>query len=188
MTETSKRCLILGLPIVGILFIIIIPVSRFLEGVSLHPSDRLLIDHFQSHRDLLEKLMSMAREDLHVETIFSDQVMFDDYKIWPHDGVGLFSPQRWGQYKIVFNALRPFTEDELKKDGILILIPASVRTTEPDKNLEYRVSVKGYAYSPVSLPVQSSLDSLGVNELGRTYRRIDEHWYLYHDCGIGKPE
>lgn len=177
-----------GLPIVGFLLIGLIIVFLFLDHINHHPSDQALSNNFRSHRETLEKLLEMADEDLHVQTIYDDQLMFDDYKIWPQDGRNLFSSQRWTEYGIVFSALQPIAKHELHKDGMVILIPASVETTDPDENLEYRVSVKGYAYSRGPLSGQASLDFLGVNDLGRSYRRIDEHWYLYHDCGIGKPE
>jgi hypothetical protein len=125
----------------------------------------------------------MAREDSHLATIYKNELMFDDYKFWPRDGQRLFSWERWQQYQNLFDALGSTSQHELSKDGYAILFPVSIET-----NLEYRVSVKGYAYSFGHLSLHPSLNSLGVDDFGRSYRRIDEHWYLYHDCGFSKPE
>jgi hypothetical protein len=48
---------------------------------------------------------------------------------------------------------------------------------------------KGYAYSlkEPSLLVDS-LDQMGFESKGTFYKKIDEHWYLYHDWGVSKPE
>jgi len=170
----------------GFLFAVVIFI--FVYGSSHHPSDRTLIKNLQSHRETFEKLVRMANEDSDVEWLYDDSVVFTDYRIWPKDGRNRFSWERWNEYDLAFKTLGLTAQHEFDKELATVLIPASIETTEPDADYEYRVSVKGFAYSRLSLPTVDSLDSLGVSHLGRTYRRIDEHWYLYHDCGIGKPE
>lgn len=154
-----------------------------------HPSDRVLMKRFQLHRESFEKLATMANEDSRVSWLFDDFAVFDDYKFWPKEVQGRFSWARWNEYDSVFRSLGTAAKHQFERNSSIVLIPVSVDTTEPDADYEYRVSVKGYAYSqsPLSSTVDS-LDSLGVDDLGRSYKRIDSHWYLYHDCGIGKPE
>ena len=186
-TPWSKRRWIFGLLIVEFLFITLIVGTQILSLLDFHPSDRTLISKFNSHREALEKLVTMAREDSNVKAIYPDGLMLDDNQRWPEPGTGLFSRQRWNQYETVFNALRPIILHELSKDNLLILIPASIQRSATDDS-EALVSLKGYAYSPVAIPVQSSLDPPEVDDLGRFYRRIDDHWYLYRECWISKPE
>ena len=71
----------------------------------------------------------------------------------------------------------------------MLLILVSFCSTEPDDSYEYIVSEKGYAYSPTDPPgLVESLNGMGFESKGTFYKGIADHWYLYHEWGVGKPE
>ena len=184
---SERRKIFVGLSL-GIAVLIGIAVLDLFGVLDYHTSDRVLINNFRAHRNDFETLASMAIED-DVRGLYSDSVMLNDYKIWPADGSGSFSWRRWYEYDALFKRLGTAAQHMLTKESGVLHVPASHISTEPNDDLEYRISEKGYAFSQTPLSdLDDSLDGMGVDDLGITYRRIDEHWYLYHDGGIGKPE
>ena len=59
----------------------------------------------------------------------------------------------------------------------------------PQDDLEAIIIEKGYMYSLTEpTPLVDSLDAMNFDSRGTHYRRISEHWYLYHEWGVSKPE
>jgi len=129
----------------------------------------------------------MANEDSNVRAIYSNQVMLNNYKMWPKDIEEGFTKQRWSEYQNVFAKLKEYHIDSFSKaSGVHIV--ASIGVSNLD-NYESIVIEKGYAYSLIEqAPLVESLDNLGFDDEGTFYRKIGEHWYLYHEWGLSKPE
>jgi hypothetical protein len=185
--KTIRSSIFLSLSISVAVLVVVVVCD--LSGVfDCHSSDRVLIDNFRAHRHDFDKLASMAIED-DVKGLYAHSVMLNDYKLWPADGSDRFSWRRWYEYDALFKRLGTTAQHLLFKKSGVVHVPASIIATEPDADYTNRVSEKGYAFSQTPLTAfDESLDGMGVDDLGTQYRRIDEHWYLYHDCGIGKPE
>lgn len=184
----TKRQKIRNWIFLGLAILVVIVVCDLYGVFEYHTSDRVLINNFRAHRDDFETLASMAIED-DVRGLYSNSVMLNDYKLWPADGSDRFSWRRWYEYDALFKRLGTTAQHLLFKKSGVVHVPASIIATEPDADYTNRVSEKGYAFSQTPLTAfDESLDGMGVDDLGTQYRRIDEHWYLYHDCGIGKPE
>lgn len=185
--KTIRSEIFLGLSIA--LAVLVVVVVCDLSGVlDYHTSDRVLIDNFRAHQQDFERLVAMAIED-DLIGLYDNSVMLNDYKLWPANGSDRFSWQRWFEYDALFKRLGTTAQHMLTKESGVVHVPASIIATEPDGNLENRISEKGYAFSRTPLPsLEDSLDEMGIEDLGTRYKRIDEHWYLYHNCGIGKPE
>jgi hypothetical protein len=130
----------------------------------------------------------MALEDSSVRAIYSESVMLDDYKVWPATTSEGFSSDRWNGYRSVFARLSKYKIDCLTKKRDRIHIIAS-GDSSPLPGLDAIVIVKGYVYAVEEpAPLVSSLDEMGFDSTGTFFRRIDQHWYLYHEWGISKPE
>lgn len=153
-----------------------------------HPNDQELIEYFNSHRTDFDRLVNMAFEDRNLTAIYPRSVLLDHYGVWPTTTTEGFSYQRWDQYKSVFGRLNEYGINGLRKESDLIHIPASTRVSRLD-DFESIVIVKGYAFSTREPSrIVNSLDKMNFESKGTHYRRIDEHWYLYHEWGISKPE
>ena len=155
-----------------------------------HPSDAALIMSFDEHRSGFDRLIKMASEDQgDLLTIYNDQVMFADYGQWPRDCDACVSSQRWNEYQTVFANLGELRPHDLSRRTGMLLILVSFCSTEPDDSYEYIVSEKGYAYSPTDPPgLVESLNGMGFESKGTFYKKIADHWYLYHEWSVGKPE
>ncbi|MFL6212056.1 MAG: hypothetical protein ACJ74W_24625 [Pyrinomonadaceae bacterium] len=130
----------------------------------------------------------MAREDADMRAIYADQVMLANYKVWPINTGEGFTRQRWGEYQSLFAKLKGYDIDSLSKGASIIHIPASIVVSRSE-DYESIVITKGYAYSlgePVSLV--ESLNEMGFDSRDAYYKKIGEHWYLYHAWGVSKPE
>ena len=159
---------------------------------ALHPSDESMIANFQEHRDAFDKLVAMTNTDHEVHSIsfLTDEyrVYFED-RAWPADCSNCFSAQRWSEYKTAFAGLGNVKASGLSKEVGSVRIPDTFSFTVVDANYEYLVSEKGYAYSPREPPgVIESLNGMGFDSKGIFYKKIADHWYLYHDWAVGTPE
>ena len=169
-------------------FVIAFLGSTLLYDPRPHPSDEALINYFNNHRSDFDRLVSMALEDSSVRAIYSESVMLDDYKVWPATTSEGFSSDRWNEYRSVFARLSKYKIDCLTKKRDRIHIIAS-GDSSPLPGLDTIVIVKGYVYAVEEpAPLVSSLDEMGFDSTGTFFRRIDQHWYLYHEWGISKPE
>ncbi|MBK7706953.1 MAG: hypothetical protein IPJ30_14615 [Acidobacteria bacterium] len=75
-----------------------------------------------------------------------------------------------------------------KEGDILKFASASIGVSDIDEQESIVIS-KGYAHSlKEPSPLVDSLDEMGFESRGTFYKRIDEHWYLFHDWGVSKPE
>lgn len=130
----------------------------------------------------------MALEDTSLLAIYPEQAMFTGYALWPKTAVEGFSNERWQEYQSVFARLSEYEIKFINKDGNRIHITASIGV-RPLDDLEAIVLDKGYAYSLTEpAPLVSSLDEMGFESRGVYYRKISDHWYLYHEWGLSKPE
>ena len=153
-----------------------------------HPSDQTLIDYFNAHRCDFERLANMAREDDSVLAIYRDEVMLTNYEMWPTRTLEGFSHPRWNEYKSVFARLSELKINILNKKSDQIRLAASVDVSSLDERFA-TVITKGYAYSVKELPtLVDSLDEMGFDSEGTYYKKIDRHWYLYHEWSVNKPE
>jgi hypothetical protein len=133
----------------------------------------------------------MANEDSAVMSIHEDYVQLKGYNnnTWENDAQEGFSTKRWNEYKNLFKQLGSSSIHRVSKEGdILKFASASIAVSDIDGQDSIVIS-KGYAYSlkEPSLLVDS-LDQMGFESKGTFYKKIDEHWYLYHDWGVSKPE
>ncbi len=170
------------------LFVIAFLGSTLLFQPRTHPSDQDMIDYFNKHRTDFDRLVRMADEDDSVRAINPDHVILNNYGIWPKNTQEGFSNERWNEYQNVFARLSEYNVSFLHNMGDQIRIVASIDSSSLD-NLEAIVIEKGYAFSiEEPAPLVSSLDEMGFESEGTYFRRIDKHWYLYHEWGISKPE
>jgi hypothetical protein len=154
-----------------------------------HPSDESLIANFLEHQAAFAKLIETSREEADVLTVYSDQVMLTNYRIWPNECQHCFSAERFSRYQAAFSELRNVTPYRFSKNSRAILIPVSFCSTEPDEDYEYLISEKGYFYSPTDpAPLVESLNGMGFDTKGTFYKKITGSWYLYHEWRVGKPE
>lgn len=155
----------------------------------MHPSDKEMIANFHKHRCAFDTLINMAREDHQIRAIYSSEVFLTNYRIWPTNCSTCFSRERWNDYQAVIAGLGDWELYHLSQQPGMVHLPVSFESTEPDENLEYLASEKGYAYSqnePKGLV--ESLDGMGFETKGTFYKEIGGGWYLYHEWGVGKPE
>ena len=162
--------------------------SALLYHLRPHPSDQALIDYFHAHRTDFDALVNMAREDYSVRAIYSDQVMLDDFEIWPTSTLEGFSTARLNEYNSVFARLSKYEINSVRKESDQIRLAVSVNVSSFDER-NAMTTTKGYAYS-VKEPIWlvSSLDEMGFESEGTYYKKINQHWYLYHEWGINTPE
>lgn len=161
-----------------------------------HPSDEALIANFNEHRAAFETLIHMTNQDGDVSSIYSRdfgdseyRVFLTEYRVWPKNCSSCFSAQRWNEYQSAFANLGDVKLNILSKSLEKVQLPVSFQFTEVDANYEYLVSEKGYVYSLTEPPgVVESLNDIGFETRGTFYKKIANHWYLFHEWGVGKPE
>ena len=165
------------------------------ESLGPHPTDETLIASFQKHRSEFDQLVLMAQCDGHVTDIYSDPAMtsdyrvwFTDYRAWPRDCRDCFSTKRWRDYQSIFAALDDLEPFRISKSDGMLEMPVSFQSVDLD-DLHDIVSEKGFAYSE-SEPsgLVESLNGMGLDTDGSSFKKIDGHWYLYHTRSFGKPE
>lgn len=160
-------------------------VCVFVFPLNPHVSDGKLEQNFEKDRNDLEKLASMAIED-RVISVYRDFVLFPDYRSW-HEGDEGFSPQRFDEYKRLFNKNNIGLVSV--EEGSVKICCSSVAVSDIDDNYESLVSSRGYCFSNKKpLPQISSLDELETFQSGTYYRQLDTDWYVYQNTGISKPE
>ena len=154
-----------------------------------HISDEKLIGNFYAHQANFEKIAKMATEDSAVMTVGECYVLLNGYNTWRDNNQEGFSTERWNKYKELFNQLgSPYINRASKEDNILKIASASIAVSDIDE-YESIVISKGYAYSVKEpSPLVESLNEMGFESNGTFYKKISEHWYLYHDSGVSKPE
>lgn len=156
-----------------------------------HPlaADKKLTADFVKHRANFEKLVQMANDDTNVMSVYKDLVLLNGYKGWRNDQQDGFSSKRLNEYKEVFKLLgSPYIHNISKEGDVIKIHSASIGVSRLD-DYESIVISKGYAYSlKEPSPLVDSLDGMGFETNGTFYKKIDEHWYLYFDSGISKPE
>lgn len=157
-------------------------------------SDKKLTENFFKHRANFEEIVRMMNEDSNVTSIYKDFVLLDGYNNWTNDNQKGFSTKRWNEYKELFNQLGSPCIHSISKDGEMLTI-SSASTDISDNHpllmseLESVVISKGYVYSlKEPAPLVESLDEMGFDTNKTYYKNIGEHWYLYFDWGISKPE
>ncbi|MBK8812464.1 MAG: hypothetical protein IPN69_17280 [Acidobacteria bacterium] len=154
-----------------------------------HVSDSKLIKSFYENRANFEKIVKMANEDSAVKSIYRDLVQLKGYNTWQNDTQEGLSTEPWNEYKNLFNQLGSSSIRRVSKEGdILKFASASIAVSDIDEQESIVIS-KGYAHSlKEPSPLVDSLDEMGFESRGTFYKKIDEHWYLFHDWGVSKPE
>jgi hypothetical protein len=164
-------------------------------------SDSTLITKFKKHESGFLNLAGMAEQDPTVNMILDSVVSIRQQgensiylhrsEAWPKTEAQLgFSDSRWQQYLDEFQKLG--LEGGLNRKSALpgaVFFCASI--TEYDLgNLETAMIEKGYAYSSINAPVKvwDSLDDVDVNRPAIFFRKLRDHWYLYYEWSISKPE
>src|SRR4030095_8338901 len=123
------------------------------------PSDANLSKRFAEHRKEFEQLVAMAKADREVIRIAPDFTFTTTSAAWPRPDSELgFTPQRWDEYRHLFQALgieagilRPWDH----RDAVYLIVQG--------KGLVVGGSAKGYAYS--DNPLEPQCDSLDSREV-----------------------
>ena len=157
-------------------------------------SDKQLTEHFYEHQASFEEVVKMANQDSSVRSISYDHVFLNDYETWENDNQEGFSTKRWKKYKELYKQIGLFIHSISKEKEMLKISSASIAVSDKhplliDKSESIVIS-KGYVYSlKEPAPLVKTLDNMGFdsNE-GIYYKKIGEHWYLYFDWGVSKPE
>lgn len=164
--------------------------------------DSTLITKFKKHESGFLNLAAMAEEDRTVDMILtsvvsvrqpaeSQSIYLHRSEAWPKTEAELgFSNSRWQQYRVEFQKLG--LDGGLDRKSALpgaVFFSASI-TTYDLGNLETAIIEKGYAYSPSIAPVKlwDNLDDVDVDRPAIFYRKLRDHWYLYYEWSISKPE
>lgn len=162
-----------------------------------HASESSLARNFQNHEAGFNRLVRKAEEDSALVTITSTYTL-DKNRDWSRAKLGLgLSGQRWDEYRNLFRKLnvkgverKADTYDLLFKENVdgVIFMACSIDFSQDD-DLEMLVTQKGYAYSSKELvPLVDSLDSIKMERPGIVYKKLKDHWYLYYELSISKPE
>lgn len=189
-------------PVVGtIAFALIVVIA--LVATSEHPvRDSTLITQFNKHESGFLNLAAMAEQDPTVNMILDSVVSIRPQgktpsiylhrsESWPKTEAELgFSDSRWQQYLDEFEKVG--LEGGLDRKSALpgaVFLCASITTYDLD-DLETAIIEKGYAYSPNNAPVKlwDNLDEVDVDRPAIFYRKLRDHWYLYYEWSISKPE
>ena len=125
------------------------------------PTDAELSQRLVDHRQDFEQLVAMAKADNELVRIASDFTWTTSSLAWPRPDSELgFTPQRWDEYRHLFQALgieagilRPWDH----RDAVYLIVQG--------KGLVTGGSAKGYAYSDTALePRCDSLDNREVRK------------------------
>ena len=190
--------------VVGLCAVVLgIFVAVMAASLSHHPDDASLIGNFRSHQSEFQNLPAMASQDPTVVMVRDSFVylvqpgantshiyLYRD-KPWPaSEAVLNFSKLRWDQYLSAFKNLG--LKGGMDRKSTLpdaVFFAASVRISELD-NDETAVIEKGYVYVPGNLQdnLKDTLDNIKISRPAIFYRRIQDHWYLYYEWSVSKPE
>jgi hypothetical protein len=144
------------------------------------PTDAELSQRLVDHRESFEQLVAMAKADNEVVRIAPDFTWTSTNFGWPRPDSELgFTPQRWDEYRQLFNALglkggivRPWEHP----DAVYLIVDG--------KGLVIGGSAKGFAYSDTALePHCDSLDNREVRKARDDteiwFKPLGGKWYLY---------
>jgi len=135
-----------------------------------HRPDSTLIANFQTHRQDLERLVEMARQEQPRQA--GGGVVID--MGWTD--VKDLSQARWGNYKRLFRKVGAKHGIRGSNDRWEIIMSARGMVTAG--------STKGFLYSPSPpTPLIPSLDDPPRAPEGALYRHLDGPWYLYYEWG-----
>lgn len=175
--------------LIGICFSVLV----FLGCTTLFPyrpltSDKNLMADFYAHQADFERLAAMASDDTGVTSVSKFSVSLKDYKTWQNDDQTDFSNERWNEYKKLFKQLGNRKIYDISKHGDIIKIADASSATSRIDDYRSIIISKGYAYS-LNEPSNSaeSLDEMGFESRGIFYKKIGEHWYLYHETFVTEP-
>ena len=149
------------------------------------PSDKTLAMQFKRHRDELETLAFMAKEDSVMSRIAYDFTWRRDSAAWPRpESEWGITEARWDQYRRLFRkvgATAGLIQDQQGNIYFLLHTEGSV----------VNGASKGFVYCQTTdaspgliLPCAEQRDSGkrdDGNGNGAEYRRLSDHWYIYSD-------
>lgn len=174
----------------GALFLLIVVGWFAFYQLRPHPFDKSLIVNFQIHRDDFERLKSMFEKDTNLRVVSTGYFTLNGYEDWLGDTEQEFPRQRWDEYRNLFGKFGGYDIDTISRGQAHILyIPVSRVHPWMDDDYESITIEKGYAYSlREPSPLVDSLDEMDFDSRGTFYKKIGEHWYLYHEWSVSKPE
>ena len=138
----------------------------------------MLIENFRQHRAEFEKLALMAEMET-VHSISADKFAFIDHRTRHSEISGLRVGEY--QYQVGLTGVEGYPGRSLLNRAEGVFFPISTDWIVP-KGFSYTIEAeKGYILRqgrPERLV--ESLDGLAFKDDGISYRKIDEHWYLYY--------
>ena len=139
------------------------------------PSDKELLSLYEAKKDTFERLRRMSLENRHLSHVGTDSYS-EDFKGQTYSAPSThLSAERWAGYRsllIELSSEASISRGPLMTNTIWFPIAYERRT--------WKRSCKGVCFSTVTVePLCESLD--GPLAGFRSYRRINEHWYMYLD-------
>lgn len=193
----------IGLVAALCMFTVGVAIVLLIGSPSPRPDDSLLIENFRTHESEFQKLVGMADQDSRVVMICTSFICLSktgtnasyiylyQNKDWPASEAQLgFSQRRWREYLNLFDNLN--LKGGLYRNSALpnaVFFAVSVDTSELN-NDEVAIVKKGYVYAPngINENLTGSLDDIQINRPAIFYRKIQDHWYLFYEWSVSKPE
>ena len=196
--RTSYLIIVLLIAIVGGGAVVLIGTS------SPHSPDSALIKKFSENESDFNLLMKMAGEDAKASIIrmgfvglenkgaWPPAIYLDEDKVWPRSESELgFSQQRWDEYRRLFKKLHLHGINRKHEMPDAVFFTSSMDFSSLD-GYEEAVTEKGYVYSAREIhgSLTGSLDGLKINRPAMFLKRLNErdHWYLFYEWSVSKPE
>jgi|GEM_PF-2432377 len=182
-------------------FVAGVGIAAIVSGLDSHLPDSTLMRRFQTNRSEFDLVVRMANEDSHAQPIAYTYVAIKNdkgqYTYWHEDqrwpnpeATYGFTKERWDKYRAVFNRLdiRHGLDRQPEWPGA-IFMTTSFDSSDLDGS-ETADTEKGYVYSPTEINsnVVDSLDGINVDHPTIYFRKLEDHWYLYYQWSVGKPE
>jgi hypothetical protein len=149
------------------------------------PSDAAMTRQFSRHRDGLEALATMAKEDSMMSRIAFDFTWRQDSVAWPRpEAKWGITRARWDQYRRLFRQVgvsEGLTQDRNGNIYFLVHTQGSV-VGGASKGFVYclREEASPDTFSPCSEQRDFGRRDDGKGE-GDEYRRLSQHWFIYSD-------
>jgi hypothetical protein len=197
--RTSYLIIVLLIIIVGGGAVVLIEIS------SPHASDSALIKKFNEHEAAFNLLVKMAGDDPKASIIHMGFVGLENKGAWPpyiyvdenevcprsESELG-FSRQRWDEYRGLFKKLDLHGIDRKHEMPDAVFFTASIDFSTLDDGNEKAVTEKGYVYSAKEIhdSMTGSLDGVRINRPAMFFKRLNDHdhWYLFYEWSVSKPE
>jgi hypothetical protein len=145
-----------------------------------HPSDAELIHRLEVHRADFERLVAMSATDSSVIRVAPSFTRLEDNWAWPRsDDLLGFSPERWREYRQLFDRLD--LENGLERvngehAAVYLLASAfGLVTGGSSKGYVHATQSPGRLYASLDAPPADIESNVTV------YRHVGGSWYLYYE-------